>query len=148
MRHKDGALNIARRKHPKIVQPELANGHHFRLFCHGAVSRPHLFCMRAGVMGVRADPCINHTGMRLRQSQGVLARSEIAARIDDASNASLEGGLNDGFTVGIETSCVYVAVAIDEQTTCPFKIPAERFTRATARVAPTIHECLDEAMVW
>jgi hypothetical protein len=58
--------------------------------------------------------------MRPRQRQGVFARSEIAAWINDAANASLEGSLNDGFTVGIETSSVYVAVAIDEQMRCPF----------------------------
>ena len=53
--------------------------------------------------------------VRLRQRQRVLARSEIAARIDYAGHASLESSLNDGFTVGIETGGVNVAVAIDEQ---------------------------------
>src|SRR5579863_1782505 len=78
--------------------------------------------MREGIMRVRANTGEDYAAMRFRQRQGVLARSEIAASINHACNAPLEGSLNDGFSVGIETRGVDVAVAIDEQAMCPFTV--------------------------
>src|ERR1700730_12726717 len=121
MRHKDGTLHISRREHPKIVQPELANRHHFWLARHFTVTRSNLLSMRGGIVRVRADAREDQTRMRLRQPQRVLARSEIAPRIDNAVHAPLEGSRNDGFTVGIETGGVYVAMTIDEQSSLSFR---------------------------
>src|SRR5581483_12082078 len=77
MCYKYGALHISRREHPKIVQPELANRHHFWLFRHLAVTRAHLFAMGSRVMRVRADARKDHAGVRLRQRQGMFARSQV-----------------------------------------------------------------------
>src|ERR1700726_4746870 len=127
MRHKHGALHISRREHPKIVQPELANGHHLRLLRHFTVTRSNLLRMRGSIVWVRANAREDHTRMRLRQFQRVFAGSEITPRINDAGNAPLKGSLNDGFTVGIETSGVNVAVAINEQEEYPFETSSSDF---------------------
>src|SRR5690348_7976903 len=98
--------------------------------------------MRGGIVRVCAYAGEDHSRTRLRQLLRVFARSQVAPWIDHTGHVSLEGSSNDGFRVGIKTGCVYVAMTIDEQAVRPFATTV-RFSRATARVAPTIQRlCL------
>src|SRR5215472_2416066 len=122
MSTKDGPLYFARREHAKVVQSELADSHDFRFASHLTIMPSYFIVVGGGVMWVSSYGCEDDTRVRLRQRECKPARGEVAARVDDASNASFKSRGDHGFAVIVEAGGIDMSVAIDEQTACPFQL--------------------------
>src|SRR5581483_6169120 len=96
---KDAALHIARREHAKIVKPELPDCHNFSFMCQFAQLRANLICICSSIVRVYTYTREDGAWMCFRQCHSMLARNEVATRINHTTHTTRHRSLDHSFAI-------------------------------------------------
>ena len=113
MRTQRALLLIVRHLLPVIVQPDLADGHHFRMLCQHPQLRQGRIVEIAAIVRMHADGRVD-VRIPICQGQHPAARRQVDGRIDDDLDPGGPCALDDGLAIAVELAQVEMAVGVDD----------------------------------